>query len=117
MDEYRVDDDSFHIRTDEDGFNDDTSSIGTDEDGLDDFTPIETDEGPPAPPAFNPLCDLNLHASPIETDEGPPGPAFDLFCDLNLHASERPAVPSANDNPVIHYSGANAFKNKDWQKG
>ena len=79
--------------------------------------PIETDKGPPAPPAFNPFCDLDLHAFPIETDEGPPAPAFDPFRDLDLHASKRPAVPAAADNPPICYTGANAFKNKDWHKG
>ena len=59
-----------------------------------------------------------MHSGCVETDEGPPAPpVFNPFRDLNLHASERPAVPAADDNPPIRYSGANAFKNKDWHKG
>ena len=58
-----------------------------------------------------------MHSRCIETDEGLPALAFNPFCDLNLHASERPAVPAAEYNLPIRYSGANVFKNKDWYKG
>ena len=56
---------------------------------------------------------MDDHSSHIETDEGRPAP-FNPFRDLDLHASERP-VP--DDNQPFRYTGASAFKNKDWHKG
>ena len=73
-----------------DGLDDHSSHIGTDEDGVDD------------------------DSSHIETDEGRPARPFNPFRDLDLHASERP-VP--DDNQPFRYTGASAFKNKDWHKG